>query len=70
MFQADVLVGKHTQGYPGMKRPPPLGSKKHGLLYNSVVDNVLSPQVYVIFNSDQSYPTYLIEYDDVQAGYA
>jgi hypothetical protein len=63
MFMALVLVGRFAQGAHGMKRPPPVdGTKKHGVLCDSVVDNAQRPRTYVIFNNDQAYPMYLIEY--------
>ncbi|ELU08488.1 hypothetical protein CAPTEDRAFT_46361, partial [Capitella teleta] len=62
MFLAIVLVGRCAQGERGLKRPPPFGSKKHGILYDSVADNASDPRTFVIFNNDQAYPMYLIEY--------
>ncbi|CAG5128983.1 unnamed protein product [Candidula unifasciata] len=64
MFMAKVLVGRHTGGKSGLKRPPPLDeSNPYGKCYDSCVDNIFSPQVYVIFDSNQAYPEYIIEYN-------
>ncbi|CAL1535107.1 unnamed protein product, partial [Lymnaea stagnalis] len=63
MFVARVLVGRHTGGSSGLKRPPPLDQNNpFGKCYDSCVDNIFSPQVYVIFDSNQAYPEYVIEY--------
>ncbi|XP_059150711.1 uncharacterized protein LOC131937362 isoform X2 [Physella acuta] len=63
MFVARVLVGRHTGGSSGLKRPPPLDpSNPLGKCYDSCVDNIFSPQVFVIFDSNQAYPEYVIEY--------
>ena len=63
MFMARVLVGEHTQGCQGLRRPPPIDpNKPHGDLYDSCVDNVKSPKIYVVFENDQCYPEYLISY--------
>ncbi|BFZ05031.1 hypothetical protein BsWGS_08070 [Bradybaena similaris] len=64
MFVAKVLVGRHTGGKSGLKRPPPLDdSNPYGKCYDSCVDNIFSPLVYVIFDSNQAYPEYIIEYN-------
>uniref|UniRef100_A0A8C5M5S1 Poly [ADP-ribose] polymerase n=1 Tax=Leptobrachium leishanense TaxID=445787 RepID=A0A8C5M5S1_9ANUR len=62
MFLARVLVGDHAIGDPKYVRPP---SKDGSLvnLYDSCVDNPFSPLIYVIFDSNQIYPEYLIQFD-------
>ena len=46
-----------------MKRPPPLpGRGSSQGLYDSCVNDVIDPSIYVIFERDQCYPKYLIEY--------
>ena len=63
MFCARVAVGNVVAGRPEYPRPPPLDPRKpHGLLYDSCVDDVRSPKIFVIFDNDQCYPEYLIEY--------
>ncbi|XP_072290835.1 protein mono-ADP-ribosyltransferase PARP12 [Eucyclogobius newberryi] len=60
MFVALVLVGDYTKGQGQYVRPPP---KKPGTtLYDSCVDNVTNPKIFVIFEKQQVYPEYLIEY--------
>ncbi|CAG5128267.1 unnamed protein product [Candidula unifasciata] len=64
MFVARVLVGRHTGGKAGLKRPPPLDENNpFGKSYDSCVDDIFCPQVYVIFDSNQAYPEYIIEYN-------
>ncbi|XP_055899265.1 uncharacterized protein LOC106060478 isoform X2 [Biomphalaria glabrata] len=63
MFVARVLVGHTARGSAGLRRPPPLSENcPLGKCFDSCVDNVHSPNIYVIFDSNQSYPEYLIEY--------
>ena len=54
MFLSLVLVGAYTKGEQNLSRPP--------ACYNSCVDNLENPGIYVIFHDDQSYPEYLIKY--------
>uniref|UniRef100_A0A2K6TQV2 Zinc finger CCCH-type containing, antiviral 1 n=1 Tax=Saimiri boliviensis boliviensis TaxID=39432 RepID=A0A2K6TQV2_SAIBB len=56
MFVARVLVGNFTEGNMTYTSPPPL--------FNSCVDNRLNPSVFVIFQKDQIYPQYVIEYTE------
>ena len=50
------------QGNPSYTRPPPL--KPGGYeLYDSCVDNVSNPTMHIVFERDQCYPKYLIEYE-------
>uniref|UniRef100_A0A2K5QYB1 Zinc finger CCCH-type containing, antiviral 1 n=1 Tax=Cebus imitator TaxID=2715852 RepID=A0A2K5QYB1_CEBIM len=56
MFVARVLVGNFTEGNRTYTSPPPL--------FNSCVDTRLNPSVFVIFQKDQIYPQYVIEYTE------
>ena len=50
------------QGNPSYTQPPPL--KPGGYeLYDSFIDNVSNPTMYIVFERDQYYPKYLIEYE-------
>ncbi|XP_053318441.1 protein mono-ADP-ribosyltransferase PARP12-like [Spea bombifrons] len=63
MFLASVLVGESVKGDPSLRRPP----SKHGSLtrfYDSCVDDVLLPSIFVVFEKHQIYPEYLIEYEE------
>lgn len=61
MFLARVLVGEYTLGHPQYCRPP---SKDMSIanFFDSCVDDMMSPKIFVIFDSNQIYPEYLIEF--------
>nr|QNN90025.1 CCCH-type zinc finger antiviral protein [Anas platyrhynchos] len=63
MFMARVLVGDYVRGREDYVRPPP--KSVDGLcFYDSCVDNKLNPSIFVIFEKNQIYPEYLIEYKE------
>lgn len=64
MFVARVLVGKYSGGSSKLRKPPPLDPKSDpfGKCYDSCVDDIHMPKIFVIFDSAQAYPEYLIEY--------
>ena len=63
MFVVRVIVGEYARGKSTMVRPPPKDERKpYGELYDSCVDNVADPNIFVIFAQEQVYPEYLIEY--------
>ncbi|XP_029019641.1 protein mono-ADP-ribosyltransferase TIPARP-like [Betta splendens] len=62
MFLAKVLVGKVCIGGHDMHRPPPVHYRKQYLLYDACVDNMDKPTMFVVFDSCQCYPYYLIKY--------
>lgn len=66
MFLAKVLVGKVSLGKDTYRRPPPLFYyfKPHQL-HDTCVDNVDKPSMFVVFDSCQCYPYYLIKYKDL-----
>lgn len=61
MFLARVLVGEYTVGHPHFCRPP---SKDLSIanFFDSCVDDMVNPKIFVIFDSNQIYPEYLIEF--------
>lgn len=61
MFISRVLVGDFTIGSSDYRRPP---SKDGGGInfYDSCVDDVMDPSIYVVFEKQQIYPEYLIQY--------
>lgn len=61
MFLAKVLIGQYTTGEPSFKRPP-LKSSSSTDLYDSCVDNMTNPSIFVIFKQEQAYPEWLVEY--------
>lgn len=68
MFLAKVLVGKMSLRKYDYRRPPPLNAKtKQYCLYDTCVDSVKKPTMFVVFDSCQCYPYYLIKYQDLPA---
>ncbi|XP_073400393.1 uncharacterized protein [Dendrobates tinctorius] len=65
MFIARVLVGDYVTGSPQMKRPP-LRPGSSLWYYDSCVNNVISPSIFVVFEKHQIYPEYLLEYEEEQ----
>uniref|UniRef100_A0A8C3NZ07 Poly [ADP-ribose] polymerase n=1 Tax=Cyanoderma ruficeps TaxID=181631 RepID=A0A8C3NZ07_9PASS len=61
MFVAQVLVGDFVQGKPEYCRPPPR-AKNSNRLYDSCVDDPTDPSIFVIFEKQQVYPAYILEY--------
>ncbi|XP_057317079.1 uncharacterized protein LOC130662274 [Hydractinia symbiolongicarpus] len=61
MFVAEVLVGQYAKGDSSMKRPPNLPNSDVEL-YDSCVNDVNNPNIFVIYERDQCYPRYLISY--------
>ncbi|KAH3857500.1 hypothetical protein DPMN_100109, partial [Dreissena polymorpha] len=63
MFFAKVLVGSYTTGNPKLRKPPArYTDDPFGKCYDSCVDNMQNPKIFVIFDTTQAYPEYLIEY--------
>ncbi|XP_039248834.2 protein mono-ADP-ribosyltransferase PARP12-like isoform X2 [Styela clava] len=58
MFCAEVIVGKYTKGSKHLREEPVEGN----LRYDSVVDNMNDPNIFVVFREASSYPTYLITF--------
>ncbi|XP_058842381.1 protein mono-ADP-ribosyltransferase PARP12-like [Acipenser ruthenus] len=63
MFVTRVLVGESIKGNSGYLRPP---SKDGGdtNFYDSCVDDTLNPSIYVVFEKQQVYPEYVIQYQE------
>uniref|UniRef100_A0A3B4A468 Poly [ADP-ribose] polymerase n=1 Tax=Periophthalmus magnuspinnatus TaxID=409849 RepID=A0A3B4A468_9GOBI len=59
IFLARVLVGKSSQGQKLLTKPDQDAQKRS---HDSCVDDTNSPRIYVIFDSNQIYPEYLIQY--------
>jgi len=61
MFLAKVLTGDFTVGNSSYIEPPP--KNPNGLdLFDSVVDSIVRPAIFVIFADVQAYPDYLITF--------
>ena len=59
MFLSFVLVGEYEQGSAKKKFT---GIKPDGNQYDSTVDNMINPQVFVVYNDYQAIPRYIINY--------
>ena len=67
IFVAKVLVGSYTKGHSSYRRPPPKNpSNPASDLYDSCVDDKSSPTIFVVFDTDQFYPEYIIRYSTTQ----
>ncbi|XP_025052734.1 poly [ADP-ribose] polymerase 15 [Alligator sinensis] len=62
MYLARVLTGQYCVGVAGMITPPSKNASDPTDLYDSVVDRMNSPSMFVIFNDIQAYPEYLITF--------
>nr|XP_019950902.1 PREDICTED: poly [ADP-ribose] polymerase 14-like [Paralichthys olivaceus] len=62
IFVARVLTGIYTEGKSEMKVPPPRDSQQPHDRYDSVVDRMNNPSMYVVFHDNQAYPDYLITF--------
>lgn len=63
IFIFKVLVGSYTEGRKRYRHPPPKDPlDPTSEAFDSCVDRVEDPQVFVVFDADQYYPGYLIEY--------
>ena len=60
MYLARVLVGRYCEGNSRMKKPPPINSEQPEILFDSMVDNINDPSIFVVYHDNQSYPEYLI----------
>ncbi|XP_054609514.1 protein mono-ADP-ribosyltransferase TIPARP-like [Dunckerocampus dactyliophorus] len=67
-FLAKVLVGEVTRGECRYLRPPLWSSAGfHHQRYDTCVDEVDNPSIFIVFDSSQCYPYFLIRYKDVPA---
>ncbi|XP_074123893.1 zinc finger CCCH-type antiviral protein 1 isoform X1 [Sminthopsis crassicaudata] len=59
MFIAQVLVGMSIQGKVGF-------TSQNLSIYDSYVDNIINPSIFVINDMENIYPQYIIEYTDIE----
>ena len=62
MFVARVLCGRATRGSSGMRKPPADLSDPSNRPFNSTCDNERKPTLYVVYDSAQAYPEYMISF--------
>ena len=61
MFLARVLVGEFVRGNASFVRPPAKEGRSN-VFYDSCVNSVSDPSIFVIFEKHQVYPEYVIQY--------
>ncbi|XP_059830923.1 protein mono-ADP-ribosyltransferase TIPARP-like isoform X1 [Hypanus sabinus] len=67
MFLSKVLVGRYTVGKPSMRRPPAIvPNNPSSDLFNSCVDSLDDPQIFVLFENDQCFPYFVVKYKEVE----
>ena len=63
LLVARVLVGDVAPGRSSYLKPPPKdATKPFAASFDSCVDNVVSPAIYVTFEFAQAYPAYVIHF--------
>ena len=62
MYLAKVLVGEYTAGKQNMLTPPAKNPNDITDTYDTVVDKVSNPGIFVVFYDWQCYPEYLITF--------
>lgn len=61
MYLCRVLTGDFTTGQSNMIMPP--NKPGHAVhIYDSVVDNMANPNMFIVFHDIQAYPEYLITF--------
>ena len=60
LYLARVLVGQYCLGSSNIKKPPPINSEQPEILFDSLVNNINDPSIFVVYYDNQSYPEYLI----------
>jgi poly [ADP-ribose] polymerase 7/11/12/13 len=61
MFLARVLVGDFIRGSAAFVRPPAKEGQSSAF-YDSCVNSMSDPTIFVVFEKHQVYPEYLIQY--------
>lgn len=61
MFLARVLVGSFVRGNASFVRPPAKEGQSSAF-YDSCVNSMSDPSIFVVFEKHQVYPEYVIQY--------
>ncbi|KAM9305665.1 protein mono-ADP-ribosyltransferase PARP15-like [Gastrophryne carolinensis] len=61
IYQAVVITGRYCQGNSAFKEPPHIDGHNKDR-YDSVVDKMNDPEMFVVFYDDYAYPEYLITF--------
>ncbi|XP_075175794.1 protein mono-ADP-ribosyltransferase PARP15-like [Anomaloglossus baeobatrachus] len=62
IYQAAVITGRYCQGKDSYKDVPYVDGDPNKGLYDSLVDNVTNPKMYIVLHDDAAYPEYLITF--------
>lgn len=62
VYVARVLTGDYALGHKGLITPPAKNPSNSTDLFDSVVDNIQHPTLFVVFSDNQAYPEYLITF--------
>lgn len=60
MFLAQVIIGMVAKGDPSLTRPP--CNPSTNALYDTTVDDITAPTVFVKYDKEEYYPEYIIEF--------
>ncbi|KAG5267424.1 hypothetical protein AALO_G00221590, partial [Alosa alosa] len=63
MFVCRILVGDFTLGHPDYNKPPFKDEDKTAA-FDSCVNKIQNPSTFVVFEKNQIYPEYLIQYEE------
>ncbi|XP_060587787.1 protein mono-ADP-ribosyltransferase PARP12-like [Ruditapes philippinarum] len=63
MFVVNVLLGQSAKGDKSYRRPPEIPGRIYEL-YDSCVNDIEDPTIFVLFDKNLYYPQYLIQYHD------
>lgn len=61
MYVCRVLTGDFALGQQGLLEPPKKDSSSHER-FDSVVDNMTKPSMFIVFHDAHAYPEYLITF--------
>ena len=63
MYLTRVLTGEYTVGNSSMVVPPAKNAQiNQHVLFDSTVDNVANPSIFVVYTDAQNYPAYVLTY--------
>lgn len=62
MFLCRVFIGEYSNGHPSYIHPP-VKDGETDVFYDSCVNDINNPSIFVVFEKHQVYPEYLIQYE-------
>ena len=62
MYLARVLVGQYCVGNTHMIMPPAKNRANPTVLFDSLVDSLAKPSIFVVFHDNACYPEYIITF--------